>query len=440
MKIGVKVTILIVIAVVGLAIVGVFGIRGIDGLNNMINYIGEVPVRNSNLANEVMEHFSVVRANTAMMIIDANNPESLKADLEKIEEAAGDMYAILDTLHNSASEQGKVFIKKIQDAVLESGHERKAMTDMVIAGDVAGASVIRSTTYARDAGAVTDAIDKYVTFASAQVHQAVEIDSTELAASTQMTMYIVIALVLVILIVVAVIVIRGITKGLKQAVEAVRKISEGDFDVDLETTSKDEIGILMDSSKDMVNAIKTCISAAEHIAKNVENGKLDSRADTKLVKGAYADMLSGVNGLIEAFYVPLQIIVVFVRDISNGIVPPKITNDFRGEFGELEIDMNNCIDTLAYIVTNVNRIGAEAREGILEHRVDVTKLQNAWNELVSGVNGILENADNIINDAGKTLSTMATGDLTPRITAAYKGKFGEMKDNINNLGDSLTDL
>jgi methyl-accepting chemotaxis protein len=60
--------------------------------------------------------------------------------------------------------------------------------------------------------------------------------------------------------------------------------------------------------------------------------------------------------------------------------------------------------------------------------------------MLGGVNDIVTEAEHIINDAGQTLQIMATGDLTPRITADYVGKFADMKNNINQLGDSLTDL
>ena len=60
--------------------------------------------------------------------------------------------------------------------------------------------------------------------------------------------------------------------------------------------------------------------------------------------------------------------------------------------------------------------------------------------MIKGVNTIVDNSESIIKAAGKTLKIMATGDLTPRITKDYPGEFGEMKNNINQLGDSLTDL
>jgi methyl-accepting chemotaxis protein len=60
--------------------------------------------------------------------------------------------------------------------------------------------------------------------------------------------------------------------------------------------------------------------------------------------------------------------------------------------------------------------------------------------ILGGVNNIVEESEKIINDAGQALSIMATGDLTPRITNAYKGDFDKMKNSINNLGDALTDL
>jgi methyl-accepting chemotaxis protein len=60
--------------------------------------------------------------------------------------------------------------------------------------------------------------------------------------------------------------------------------------------------------------------------------------------------------------------------------------------------------------------------------------------MLNGVNDVVAEADKIITDAGNVLSIMSTGDLTPRITNSYKGDFDKMKNNINHLGDSLTNL
>jgi methyl-accepting chemotaxis protein len=60
--------------------------------------------------------------------------------------------------------------------------------------------------------------------------------------------------------------------------------------------------------------------------------------------------------------------------------------------------------------------------------------------MLGGVNDVVAEADKISTDAGNVLSTMSTGDLTPRIINSYQGDFDKMKNDINHLGDSLTDL
>jgi methyl-accepting chemotaxis protein len=60
--------------------------------------------------------------------------------------------------------------------------------------------------------------------------------------------------------------------------------------------------------------------------------------------------------------------------------------------------------------------------------------------MINGVNQIVEEFDKLVDDTTNALSIMATGDLTPRITGEYKGKFELMKNDINNLGGSLSNL
>ncbi|MDR0926529.1 MAG: HAMP domain-containing protein, partial [Ignavibacteria bacterium] len=441
MKIGVKIVLIVVVAVLGLIVSAVFSISGLDEVNDMFTYVGDVPIKNGNTANECLNNLNEIARASAMAIVVQHDEKASDVYLDRIHTAADDLMSQFDTLLASVSEGGKPKVLACSTAINDVRTARAELERLLHINAYDSAANYRAGFYQDKMGAAINALADYVDYTDEQIHEYVYVTSDERAEATETTLYIVMVAVLIILIVVAIFIITGITKPLKKAVEAAEKVAIGELEgLDLSTNSKDETGVLLNAFQTMVNAIEALAVDASSLAKSAAAGNLSTRADASKHKGSYQDIIAGVNTTLDDVVGPLNMAADYVEQIAHGITPPKITDVYHGDFNKIKNNLNTCIDSLTVVISNIETIATDAGNGVLSTRADASKVENTWSVLLKGVNGIVENADNIINDAGKTLSTMATGDLTPRITAAYKGKFGEMKDNINNLGDSLTDL
>jgi len=82
----------------------------------------------------------------------------------------------------------------------------------------------------------------------------------------------------------------------------------------------------------------------------------------------------------------------------------------------------------------------DAQNGKLDSRGDAEKFEGKWKEIISGVNGILNEIVAPVQEGTKVLEIMANGDLTPRVTGDYKNDHKILKDSINLLGESLENV
>ncbi len=94
-----------------------------------------------------------------------------------------------------------------------------------------------------------------------------------------------------------------------------------------------------------------------------------------------------------------------------------------------EISIENEIDLI---------IDAAAR-GDLSKRVSEKDKHGFFAQLSSGLNSLLDNNQEAINDIKNVFSGLAQGNLSQKIDKAYEGDFGELKDYANNTIDILTD-
>ncbi len=117
-------------------------------------------------------------------------------------------------------------------------------------------------------------------------------------------------------------------------------------------------------------ALQAMIADAMLLAQAGVDGKLSTRADVNKHQGDYRKVVEGVNDTLDAVIGPLNVAADYVDKISKGLIPPKITDDYSGDFNVIKNNLNACIDGLA---------------GLQEANAVIQKMQN--NDYSTKVNG-----------------------------------------------------
>ncbi len=182
---------------------------------------------------------------------------------------------------------------------------------------------------------------------------------------------------------------RTVTKPINKAVEASDKISRGNTNVDLDTKSKDETAVLMAAMKKMVANISSMVDDVKMLAKSAMEGKLDVRADASKYEGEFRELIEGFNGTLDAVIGPLNVAAEYIDRISKGDIPPKITDEYKGDFNEIKNNLNQCIDSINELIKDAYYLAEAAIEGRLYSRADENKHLGAYRRIVAGMNETL---------------------------------------------------
>ena len=126
--------------------------------------------------------------------------------------------------------------------------------------------------------------------------------------------------------------------------------------------------------------------------------------------------------------------------ISNGDLPKKITDNYNGDFNEIKNNLNNCIDNINALTTDVNQLVKSAIDGKLDTRADAIKHMGDYRKIVEGVNATLDSVIGPLNVAAEYVDRISKGDIPKKITDTYNGDFNEIKNNLNNCIDGLGGL
>ncbi len=176
-----------------------------------------------------------------------------------------------------------------------------------------------------------------------------------------------------------------ITKPLNKLKDIVKEFSLGDYNVDINYKSKDEVGQLAEMLRDLQSAQKNKIFAAEEIASGrIHRVELASEKDT------------------------------------------------------LAISFNKEVDTIEKLLREADKLIKANEEGSLSVRGNASGFEGEWGKLISGINSILDAVLAPINESASVLKVMANGDFTTKVSGNYKGDHQVIKDNINTVTESLS--
>ncbi len=221
------------------------------------------------------------------------------------------------------------------------------------------------------------------------------------------------------------------------AAEYIDRISKGDIPPIITEQYHGDFNEIKNNLNNTVKMMNDLLWETDIIIKAAADGKLDTRADASKFEGGWNKLVTGVNDTITNIVNPLNVTAEYVEKVSKGVIPPTITTEYKGQYNQIKININNMVEIMNELLSETDIIIKSASEGKLETRAEVSKFEGGWKELVSGVNGILEAIVGPINESADVLDRVAQKDLTVRMKGNYQGDFARIKTSLNSALDNL---
>ncbi|MEA3422380.1 MAG: methyl-accepting chemotaxis protein [Bacillota bacterium] len=226
------------------------------------------------------------------------------------------------------------------------------------------------------------------------------------------------------------------TDSIKEQAEAARQVALGNLDIHLEEKSENDI--LSQNINIMIKNIEKMGSEILFLKEEGDKGNHSERANVEGMQGKYADILNGLNDILDNVGNPLNDLANFFGKMAEGNTPENIDkNVYRGEFvGFMEL-VNKMRNNIYGVINEVQLLTEAAEEGNLSHRADDTKLPGEYGLIVSGINSTLDALLAPVDEAREIIETMSKGEMTVRVNGEYNGDHAKLKEAVNIMGESL---
>lgn len=228
--------------------------------------------------------------------------------------------------------------------------------------------------------------------------------------------------------------------------EVVQRVGNGDLS-DLEPLKKEgrrsENDQISPAFIQMEESLQGIIDEINSLTDKIVEGKLDARGEPDKFKGEFKTIVEGINATLDAVIQPLNVVKIYIDRIAQGNLDKRITvkdestNIFKGEFGSIKDNVNQCMDNIQSLVNSVDSQSRDALEGKLDTRIDTDEFAGEYYKVVEGVNKTIAALETPIKEAAEVISSLADRDLTGKLTTEYKGQIEDFREDINTAINNL---
>jgi methyl-accepting chemotaxis protein len=175
----------------------------------------------------------------------------------------------------------------------------------------------------------------------------------------------------------------------------------------------------------------TLVGEAARLTADAVSGNLQTRGRADLVSKEFRPILEGFNSTLDAVVGPMNVAARYMRRISKGDIPEKITEDYHGDFNEIKNSLNQCIDAINGLLLEGSKLTKAAAEGNLTTAVDESHFEGKFREIIHGMNEMLKGVLTPLRDIATTLKLVANKDLSESVETTYPGIFGQLGNDVN---------
>jgi len=428
---------LILLFLLAISAIGTIGMLKVDdGLNQIVKR----DYAKIQLAHESSKSVSNIISSIQSMILQSD-PGARKEENNNIALDRQQYKAAMDKLEKlEDTDKGKELIAQAKQSLDNARKANNETVELALAGNSSQAAQLFEKEAAPLCAKAFASFDALVKYQEAGIELRYS-EAVKVSGNSRNLAMVVAGLALLIGAVIAFLTTRSISRPVNALAACADKLALGDVEVAIATDSQDEIGMLAKSFKNMADNIKDASLAAEKVAqgdlsvqiapkserdvmgknlsamitiisrlsqemnlliKGVQEGKLEVRGNAEGYQGAWRELLTGQNRLIEAFVQPIKVTASYLDRISKGDIPERITDTYYGDFNEIKNNINLLIDAM----NKATELAREIAGGNLQLHVEQ---RSANDGLMQALSAMVQNLTQVVGDVKSAADNVTAG-------------------------------
>jgi len=216
------------------------------------------------------------------------------------------------------------------------------------------------------------------------------------------------------------------------------QISHGKIDELIAQTYKGD----HEKMKQAVNNVGTVLQGLQkelaRLTDAAKEGKLAERGKHDQFLGAYAEIVRGVNAILDAVITPLNVAANYVDRLSKGELPPPITDTYQGEFNTIKNNLNALIGATGDVTHAAEEIAGGNLTVAIRERSQQDKLMQALIAMIGGLTRTVTEVRGIAGEVASASQAISTSSVQVSNGASAQAASAEeasssMEEMVSNI-------
>ena len=226
-------------------------------------------------------------------------------------------------------------------------------------------------------------------------------------------------------------------KPMKRLTSAAKQLAEGDLSIQLDVSSKDEIGQFSRYFMDMANTMKDVVTGIHKMSTRHQEGDVDYRLHDYRYKGAYKEVVHGVNEMANMFTDILTDLMNILNHFGSG--------DFNASMRQLPGKQAKFNDNIENMRGNLKKVADEMSslldsvisKGDLKALANTDGIDGEWKSILESSNALIAAVETPLQEVMVTLKALSEGDFSHKMTEKYSGTFNEIALTCNSTTSEI---
>jgi methyl-accepting chemotaxis protein len=157
---------------------------------------------------------------------------------------------------------------------------------------------------------------------------------------------------------------REIVASQVELAEAARRVAGGDVSVPI--TPRSEADVLTASFAQVQQSLQALIGEGGAVVAAAQRGELSARGDVEKFSGAYRELVEGMNGTLAAVAAPVAEVNAVLERVADRDMRARMEGTYRGEFealkGRLNTTIANLDGALSQVAASADQVAGASSE------------------------------------------------------------------------------
>ena len=231
--------------------------------------------------------------------------------------------------------------------------------------------------------------------------------------------------------------VEAFVRPINVTAEYVDQISKGNIPAKITDTYNGDFNEIKKNLNACIDVMNGLLAETDGLIKATQDGKLQTRGNADAFAGGWGKLVGGINNLIEAFVKPINETARIMTAMANKDLTVRVTDEYKGEFGDLKNNLNKTSEALDEALTQVSMAVGQVAGASGQISAGSQTLAQGASEQASSLEEITSTMEEM---ASQTKQNAASANEAKNLAAATKSGAEKGGQAMVKMSQAIDDI